>query len=103
MASVFSYSESNGLFSERIAYITPHSAGEFHTYRLPVPSLWPDILQKIKASGFNTISIYTHWYAINPAPGIIDFDGYRALKPLYEACLEAGIWVIIRPGTLPIF
>lgn len=37
------------------------SSGEFHTFRLPVPSLWPDILQKIKAAGLNAISLYTHW------------------------------------------
>ncbi len=85
----------------RLVLIICVSSGEFHTYRLPVPSLWPDILQKIKASGLNTISIYTHWGAINPAPGVIDFDGYRALKPLYEAALEAGIWIILRPGTFP--
>lgn len=37
-----------------------HSSGEFHTFRLPVPSLWLDILQKIKAAGLNGISVYTH-------------------------------------------
>ncbi|KIY63787.1 glycoside hydrolase family 35 protein [Cylindrobasidium torrendii FP15055 ss-10] len=73
-------------------------SGEFHTYRLPVPDLWPDILQKVKAAGFNSLSIYTHMGSINPAPGVIDFDGYRALKPLYEAAKEAGIWLVMRPG-----
>ena len=36
-------------------------SGEFHPYRLPVPSLWLDILQKIKALGFNAVSFYTDW------------------------------------------
>lgn len=70
-----------------------------HTWRIPVPSLWPDILQKVKAAGYNAVSIYTHWGMINPAPGVLDFDGYRALAAFYEAALEAGIWVILRPGT----
>ena len=39
---------------------SPFSSGEFHTFRLPVPSMWLDILQKVKATGMNTISVYTH-------------------------------------------
>lgn len=35
--------------------------GEFHPYRLPVPSLWLDILQKLKAAGFSAVSFYTDW------------------------------------------
>ncbi len=37
-------------------------SGEFHTWRLPVPDLWLDILQKTKALGMNAISIYVHWW-----------------------------------------
>ncbi|KAJ7740521.1 glycoside hydrolase family 35 protein [Mycena metata] len=74
-------------------------SGEFHTWRLPVPSLWPDILEKTKAAGLNAISIYTHMGLINPSRGVIDFDGFRALRPLYEAAMAAGIWVVVRPGS----
>ena len=35
--------------------------GEFHPYRLPVPDLWLDILQKLKAAGFSGVSFYTDW------------------------------------------
>jgi len=35
--------------------------GEFHPFRLPVPSLWLDIFQKIKAAGFSGVSFYTDW------------------------------------------
>ncbi|KAF8173226.1 glycoside hydrolase family 35 protein [Mycena galopus ATCC 62051] len=73
-------------------------SGEFHTWRLPVPSLWPDILEKTKAAGLNAISIYTHMGLLNPSRGVIDLDGFRALKPLYEAAMAAGIWVVVRPG-----
>jgi len=34
----------------------------------------------------------------NPAPGVVDFDGFRALQPLYDAAREAGVWVVLRPG-----
>ncbi|KIM43038.1 glycoside hydrolase family 35 protein [Hebeloma cylindrosporum] len=73
-------------------------SGEFHTFRLPVPSLWPDILEKIKAAGMNAVSVYTHMGLINPAPGVIDFEGFRALQPLYDAAKAAGIWIVLRPG-----
>ncbi|PPQ97472.1 LOW QUALITY PROTEIN: hypothetical protein CVT26_002820, partial [Gymnopilus dilepis] len=72
-------------------------SGEFHTFRLPVPSLWPDILQKVKAAGFNGISVYTHMGLINPSRGVVDFNGFRALQPLFDAAKESGIWIILRP------
>ncbi|KAI9568565.1 glycoside hydrolase family 35 protein [Boletus coccyginus] len=73
-------------------------SGEFHSFRLPVPGLWLDVLQKVKAAGFNAISVYTHMALINPSPGVIDFNDYRALKPLYEAAKQTGIWIVLRPG-----
>lgn len=73
-------------------------SGEFHTFRLPVPSLWPDIMQKFRAAGLNSVSVYTHMGLINPSRGVVDFDGFRALQPLYDAAKAAGIWVVLRPG-----
>ena len=35
---------------------------------------------------------------INPAPGVVDFGGFRALQPLYDAAKAAGIWIVLRPG-----
>ncbi len=74
------------------------SSGEFHTFRLPVPSMWLDILQKFKAAGLNAVSVYTHWGLLNPAPGVVDFNAFRALQPLFDAALAAGVWVVLRPG-----
>ncbi|KAJ7022668.1 glycoside hydrolase family 35 protein [Mycena alexandri] len=73
-------------------------SGEFHTFRLPVPSLWPDILEKVKAAGLNAVSVYTHMGLINPSRGVVDFDSFRALQPLYDAAKAAGIWIVLRPG-----
>ena len=36
---------------------------------------------------------------INPAPGVIDFGGFRALQPLFDAAKAAGIWIVLRPGV----
>src|SRR5262245_31178780 len=30
-------------------------SGEFHPFRLPSPSLWRDVLQKLKANGYNAV------------------------------------------------
>ncbi|KAL5524693.1 hypothetical protein ACEPAF_9838 [Sanghuangporus sanghuang] len=73
-------------------------SGEFHTYRLPVPALWLDILQKVKSMGMNAVSVYVHWGQINPSPGVIDLDGIRSLQTLFDAAKVAGIWIVLRPG-----
>jgi hypothetical protein len=45
-------------------------SGEFHPFRLPSPSLWFDVLQKMKASGYNAVSMYFNWSYHSPAPGL---------------------------------
>lgn len=37
---------------------------------------------------------------INPAPGVVDLNGFRALQPLFDAAKEAGVWIVLRPGKL---
>jgi Glycosyl hydrolases family 35 len=32
-------------------------SAEFHYFRLPSPDLWRDQLEKLKAAGFNTVSV----------------------------------------------
>lgn len=96
--SVSSYSESVRFTPGASTLYAFGSSGEFHTFRLPVPSLWLDILQKAKAAGLNAISVYIHWGLLNPAPGVIDFGSFRALQPLFDAAMAAGVWVVLRPG-----
>ncbi|KAL2191583.1 hypothetical protein L209DRAFT_776464 [Thermothelomyces heterothallicus CBS 203.75] len=43
-----------------------------HPSRLPVPDLWEDILQKIKAMGLRMVSMNIHWAFHPPAPGRVD-------------------------------
>ncbi|KAH9919188.1 glycoside hydrolase superfamily [Epithele typhae] len=73
-------------------------AGEFHTFRLPVPDLWLDIFQKMVAVGLNAASVYIHMGLSHPAPGTLDFDDWRSLRAMYEAAQLAGIFIILRPG-----
>src|SRR3954454_10445727 len=73
-------------------------SGEFHYWRLPSPDLWRDVLQKLKAAGFNATSIYFDWAYHSPAPGRYDFTGVRDVDRLLDIAAEVGIWVIARPG-----
>ncbi|TBU36471.1 glycoside hydrolase superfamily [Dichomitus squalens] len=73
-------------------------SGEFHTFRLPVRELWLDIFQKMVAAGLNGVSIYVHMGLTNPSRGVVDFKDWRALKPMYNAASEAGLFIVLRPG-----
>ncbi|KAK7561742.1 putative beta-galactosidase [Phyllosticta paracitricarpa] len=79
---------------ERVLFLS----GEFHPFRLPVPSLWLDVLQKIKALGFNGVSIYIDWALLEGKPGSFEAEGVFALEPFFEAAKAAGIYLIARPG-----
>ncbi|KAE8151998.1 putative beta-galactosidase A [Aspergillus avenaceus] len=73
-------------------------SGEVHPFRLPVPSLWLDLFQKIKALGFNCVSFYIDWALLEGKPGDYRAEGIFALEPFFDAAKEAGIYLIARPG-----
>ncbi|KAL1986538.1 hypothetical protein VTN96DRAFT_6116 [Rasamsonia emersonii] len=73
-------------------------SGEFHPFRLPVPSLWLDIFQKVKALGFNTISFYVDWALVEGKQGNFSAEGVFDLQPFFDAAKTAGIYLIARPG-----
>lgn len=73
-------------------------SGEFHYFRLPSQDLWRDILQKMKAAGFNATSLYFDWGYHSAAPGVYDFTGVRDVDKLLDIAQEVGIYVIARPG-----
>ncbi|KAE8354980.1 putative beta-galactosidase A [Aspergillus coremiiformis] len=86
--------QSLSIHGERIMIFS----GEFHPFRLPVPSLWLDVLQKIKALGFNCVSFYIDWALVEGKPGDYRAEGIFALEPFFEAAKEAGIYLIARNG-----
>ncbi|MFI6340652.1 beta-galactosidase [Streptomyces sp. NPDC050535] len=73
-------------------------SGEVHPFRLPSPSLWRDVLQKLRAHGYNAVSIYVSWNYHSPAPGRYDFTGVRDLDLFLRTAAETGLYVILRPG-----
>lgn len=77
---------------------TPIYSGEFHYWRLPSQSLWWDVLQKMKAEGFNAVTIYFDWSYHSPKQGVYDFSGVRDIDKLLDMAQKAGLYVIARPG-----
>ncbi|QRW12333.1 glycoside hydrolase family 35 protein [Ceratobasidium sp. AG-Ba] len=73
-------------------------SGEFHPWRLPSIPLWQDILEKMKAGGFNAVSIYTHWGITEGKRGVLNFEGHRSITKFLDIAKEVGILVIVRPG-----
>ncbi|KAK9787636.1 putative Beta-galactosidase [Seiridium cardinale] len=79
---------------ERVLFFS----GEFHPFRLPVPSLWPDVLQKIRSLGFTGVSFYVDWALLEGKPGEYSAEGVFALEPFFEAASKAGLYLLARPG-----
>ncbi len=53
-----SYDQYSMLIGGKRVYVT---AGEFDPWRTPSPSLWLDDLQKMKADGYNAVTVYFDW------------------------------------------
>ncbi|KAF7528230.1 hypothetical protein G7054_g10202 [Neopestalotiopsis clavispora] len=79
---------------ERIMFYS----GEFHPFRLPVPGLWLDVFQKIKALGYTGVSFYVDWALLEGKPGEFSAEGVFDLEPFFDAAAEAGIYLLARPG-----
>lgn len=73
-------------------------SGEVHPYRLPVPDLYIDLFQKIKALGYNGVSFYVDWALLEGKPGEYRAEGVFDLQPFFDAAQEAGIYLLARPG-----
>lgn len=84
------------VYGERVMVFS----GEFHPYRLPVPGLWLDIFQKVKALGFNVVSFYVHWALLEGERGVYRADGIFDFEPFFDAASQAGIYLIARPGPV---
>lgn len=73
-------------------------SGEFHMYRLPSPSMWRDVLQKMNATGYNAVTLYIDWGYQSSEQGHYDFSGVRNVERVIEMAEAEGLYVIIRPG-----
>ncbi|MFE9770585.1 beta-galactosidase [Streptomyces sp. NPDC005931] len=73
-------------------------SGELHPFRLPSPSLWRDVLQKLRAHGHNAVTVPVAWNHHSPAPGAHDFTGVRDLDLFLRMAAEEHLYVVLRPG-----
>ncbi|KAI8295878.1 putative beta-galactosidase A [Colletotrichum sp. SAR 10_98] len=73
-------------------------SGEIHPFRIPVPGLYLDVFQKVRALGLNTVSFYVDWALLEGKEGNIVTDGIFDLQPFFDAATEAGVFLIARPG-----
>lgn len=73
-------------------------SGSFQYWRLPSPGLWRDVLQKMKAAGFNAVTLYFYWGYHSPRDGVYDFSGVRNVDRLLDIAKQVGLYVIARPG-----
>ncbi|MYS52024.1 beta-galactosidase [Streptomyces sp. SID6013] len=73
-------------------------SGEMHPFRLPSPSLWRDVLQKLRAYGHNAVTVRLAWNQHSPAPGRYDFTGVRDLDLFLRTAAECALYVVLHPG-----
>ncbi|AQS69763.1 beta-galactosidase [Streptomyces pactum] len=73
-------------------------SGEMHPFRLPSPSLWRDVLQKMRAYGYNAVNARLAWNQHSPAPGEYDFSGVRDLDLFLRTAAETRMYVVLQPG-----
>ncbi|KAL4982567.1 glycoside hydrolase superfamily [Aspergillus falconensis] len=74
-------------------------SGELHLWRIPVPEIWRDIFQTIKAAGFNGIGLYEHWGWHAPNNETLDFEtGAHDFAKAFDIAQEVGLYIVYRPG-----
>ena len=72
-------------------------SGEIHPQRIP-RAYWRDRLQKARAMGLNTVSIYVFWNLLEPEPDKWDFSGNNDIAQFVRDAQQEGLHVVLRPG-----
>uniref|UniRef100_A0A1B6C0R4 Beta-galactosidase n=1 Tax=Clastoptera arizonana TaxID=38151 RepID=A0A1B6C0R4_9HEMI len=72
-------------------------SGSIHYFRHPRP-YWKDRLKKLRAAGFNAVSVYIEWSYHEPSQGIYNFTEDRDFIHFINLAQEEGLLVILRPG-----
>ncbi len=82
--------------------IVPVYSGAVHYWRLE-RALWPNILDQVKALGFDMVETYIPWAIHEIAPGRYDWgqdDPRKDVEAFMRLCEERGLWLMVRPGPL---
>lgn len=73
-------------------------AGVLHYFRLPHPTLWASVLQRMRAGGLNAVMLPFPWSYHSPTGGLYDFTGPRDVARLLDEIEAAGLWLIADVG-----
>ncbi|MEZ7007401.1 beta galactosidase jelly roll domain-containing protein [Streptomyces sp. AD55] len=76
-------------------------AGEAHPFRLPGPSLWRDVLEKLRAHGGTAVVAVLDRRQLTPFPGHDDVGGVHGLDRFLRLAAGAGLYVVLRPVPRP--
>jgi len=72
-------------------------SGAIHYFR-SLPDKWPELLQKLKNCGMNTVETYCAWNLHEEYPTQFDFEGRLDVGHFIDLAAEIGLYVIMRPG-----
>lgn len=86
----------NGQFYMKGKPFEIHS-GSIHYFR-SLPEKWPELLQKLKNCGLNTVETYCAWNLHEKKPGVFDFEGRLDVERFVSLAAQMGLYVIVRPG-----
>ncbi|KAL6899446.1 hypothetical protein ACP4OV_006104 [Aristida adscensionis] len=72
-------------------------SGAIH-YPRSTPDMWPDLIQKAKEGGLNTIETYVFWNGHEPRPREYNFEGNYDIVRFFKEIQKAGMYAILRIG-----
>eukprot|EP00118_Oscarella_pearsei_P005546 m.25595 g.25595 ORF g.25595 m.25595 type:complete len:715 (+) comp28836_c0_seq3:162-2306(+) len=72
-------------------------SGSIH-YPRSTPGAWPDLMEKAKANGLNTLETYVFWNLHESKEGQYDFDGDKNLSHFLQLAQDKGLFVTLRIG-----
>jgi len=72
-------------------------SGEMHYARSP-RELWPQLLDRSREMGLNSIASYVFWDFHEPEKDVYDFSGQRDIGYFLSLCKERNLDVILRIG-----
>jgi beta-galactosidase len=80
----------------------PVYSGAMHYWRLE-RNVWPKILDRVQALGFDMLETYIPWSVHETSPGVFDWgesDPRKDVEAFMRLCEERNVWLLMRPGPL---
>ncbi len=72
-------------------------SGAIH-YPRSTPAMWPELMQRSRKAGLNTIETYVFWNLHEAQRGVFDFSERLDLLHFCKVAQEHGLYVILRVG-----